>query len=263
MVQLQRRGFLRGALALAALSLTVQEAFAGAPTIDRRALLKQAWREAKSSGRPMLVLLVPEQPEHFRGWVLGAWLNHGDDALMALLGGFVIVCVTEAELEERFGESPVQEDTWMVALHKLGAEVEFYPVNVPLTSSAPEAPGAPPPLKPWEIDLSDHEEVARWEQNRRARVEARDALVTQCLLDALPPHLRAPLPPNDAAKRARDAIERYREEAPPGVYWAVSTGCGDRIEGLRERQQTTYMCGMGHVSAWDRRYLYWNVPRTT
>lgn len=258
MVQLQRRGFLQGALALAALSVTVQEAFAAAPTIDRRALLKQAWREAESSGRPMLVLLVPEQSERFRGGVLGAWLNHGDDTLMALLGGFVIVCVTEAELEERFGDSPVQEDTWMVALHKPRAKVEFYPVNVPLTSSAPDVPGAPPARARWDSDREDDTERLRWEQDEQARGEARNALITQRLLDALPSPLRAPLSPDDAAKRAQLAIETYRAQAPPGVYWAQATGCGPFIEVGSSSLYITMMCGMGHVAPWEARYLYWN-----
>ena len=259
MVQLRRRGFLQGAVALAALAVTVREAFGSAPTIDRRALLKVAWQGAAAAGLPMLVLIVPEHGDYFRAQALGAWLNHGDDSLMALLGGFVVVCATAAELRAQFSGPPVTDDTWMVVVHTTGAEVGTIPVIVPLNWFEKDAPEMRSRIESEYIEPRDTGEPPDgWEELEQARGEARNVLITRCLLDALPPALRAPTSPEEAARRAALAVQTLREAPPPGVYWAQASGCSPLIENLDWEYQKVFGCGMGRVSAWDRRYLHWN-----
>jgi hypothetical protein len=53
---------------------------------------------------------------------------------------------------------------------------------------------------------------------------------------------------------ARVVVARLRRVPPSGSRWAVSSGCGTRIEG--ETEQVMVACGMGHVPAQSARFLY-------
>lgn len=53
---------------------------------------------------------------------------------------------------------------------------------------------------------------------------------------------------------ARVVEARLRRVPPSGSRWAVSSGCGTRIEG--ETQQVMVACGMGHVPEKSARFLY-------
>ena len=53
---------------------------------------------------------------------------------------------------------------------------------------------------------------------------------------------------------AAAARARFVKKAPPGAYWANSTGCGVRHEGIREADPMV-ACGMGMVPEVSQRFL--------
>ena len=58
----------------------------------------------------------------------------------------------------------------------------------------------------------------------------------------------------NAAEDAANVRHTLKDQPPRGTHWAVSSGCGTRIEGVTDN--VAFGCGMGHVPAKSRRFLY-------
>jgi hypothetical protein len=73
--------------------------------------------------------------------------------------------------------------------------------------------------------------------------------------------------PGSVSSLAALARERWIAKPPPGAHWAQSGVCGFYIEPTPDDREdlnsTGIMCGMGHVVAWERRFLtFWDVNRS-
>jgi hypothetical protein len=70
----------------------------------RRAQLRAAATEARRTGRPLLVLLVPERKD---AWAAGQWfgalLRHGDDAFQFDAAACVLACAPAADVQAELG----------------------------------------------------------------------------------------------------------------------------------------------------------------
>jgi hypothetical protein len=60
-------------------------------------------------------------------------------------------------------------------------------------------------------------------------------------------------PASEIAARAERVKARILDQPIPGSRWATATGCGTRIEGS---DAPMAKCGMGHVDAASRRFLW-------
>jgi hypothetical protein len=256
--------------------------------------LASAYRRAQSLGKPLLVLIIPQDnaDRYHRGRAFGELINHGGDAALATLALCEVVC------------APMSEVLSFTTLHG-NAE----PLMVLLETDEPS-----PRARMIDAALADRADFAGrraqdWEATQRAEetaIEQRIQTLTQLLHRALLPDSgalerralqsrnrleaseiaaveRATLEGRDlrialvdraaalvalAAKQreaahepmyvallARAAAARLRNQPPPGAYWAVASGCGTTVEG-REELSRMFACGMGHVPAKSQRFLY-------
>lgn len=290
-----RRDVMRNALlgfGAATLPVWAQQAFAG--TVDRPAALLAAYRQGAEQGRPVLVIVVPDpegpQDGFERGRVLGAMLNHGDDAAMSLLGWPVLACATAEDVATLVPDAHVKPETWLLRIDTDA---------VPSTTATFDGP---PPI-------ADVEDYSDWDGHDRV-LEERLAWLTEGLRGlilpdrSLPQRYRAQLVrtepgPVDRLEARLNAgerptahdIEHYAAvvveatlrskgerraelasrladyaratwvEAPvPGSWWARSGGCGITFE--NEEDNMRVGCGMGHVPAKAVRMLHFYGPRT-
>jgi hypothetical protein len=90
-----------------------------------------------------------------------------------------------------------------------------------------------------------------WEE-----LERRDDETSNQRIAALAALLRQALgaPGINAVDDAASVRARLKDRAPSGTHWANSSGCGTRIEGVSDN--VAFGCGMGHVPAKSRRFLY-------
>ncbi len=200
--------------------------------------LSEAYRAAQRAGRPLLVLVIPEQNEGrwARGAAPGALLNHGTDDAMAALGLCEIVCAPMTALRQLVPQAPAGEPLMvLVEPHAMPAAVRALDAALP--------PGA--------ITATPDVDVA-------ANVDRQIELLSRLVTDALAASLRA----LDASGRARArdrALALYRRHRISGSYWATDGGCGVYVEDVPETGG--YDCGMGHVPPRAQRFLYFFVPR--
>jgi len=73
----------------------------------RKQQLAEALATAKAHGKPLLVLVIPEESAAARsaGQWLGGWLEHGDEPTFATLGLCKVACARLAEVNEVIGVS--------------------------------------------------------------------------------------------------------------------------------------------------------------
>lgn len=234
---MKRRDLLRGALALAALPLFMRTAFASDGGLKQRAHLSKAWRTGVLEDRPVLVLIIPadDGDKWIRGKALGEWLNNASDAQLAPLAQVELVCATVADLE-RLIPGQVQGEPWMVWVDP--ATTQVVPVSVTLP---------PPPPPPGDGSPQDwYEAQDAWDAQRvAANVAAIDAALAPALV---------PVPDAQVPALAQQVRARIVESAPAGAHWANAWGCGTEIEGIE--LVSAVDCGMGHVPARSRRFLY-------
>jgi len=254
---MNRRGFLRSALAAATAPAWLSSAFA-APSQAGVAALGAAWQRARAEGRPLLVLLIPVSEQRwFRGEVLGAWINYGDAHTMAMLGATEVVCASAEDLQALLPGAPIEPHTWMVLADPSAIPARSEVINLDIDSEHPLPPGAPAALaaQAERPDWSAEEGYERWEQAVTALSERQCALLTERLGEALPAALRREIHEQGEEALASEAIAALRDHAPAGVHWAQSGGCGTYIEDIPD-YNSGIMCGMGHVAARTRRFLY-------
>jgi hypothetical protein len=241
--------------------------------------------------RPQLVLVIPGErnERYYRGHAFGELLHHADDATLARLALFEVLCATPAELEKLTGR-PLKGEPWMVVIDRTGPKRVVTPLadprlgydaeredplvdakideriahlsemleeaaTVPMVKrlAAAEALALAPRLKD-ELDMVMEDAVAP----RLELAEAATATLLARIIaimgddDWAYPRLRAAILPR-LAELTRERLLRTRP--PAGARWAHSGGCGVRIEGHKERHAIG--CGMGHVPERSRRFLAW------
>jgi len=264
---MDRRGFLQTA-SVGALALMVRRAFGDAalpatemPTDDPpdRLDLGRHAAKAKAEGVPMLVIVVPSGEA--RGEAGSAWgelLQHGGDLALPL-GRAHVVCASRAHAASLGAD--LEADTLVVTVdtngkaRAFGATLPAYPpggIRVVRAVSRDEDAPKPP----------TEEEVGQ------QRLGIMGKLVAAALG-------RVP----SSETRAMRAVVKARllDRPPPGSHWANASGCGptrveetpeEKAERVRKEAEarksgnytmhsvTSYGCGMGHVPAQARRFLY-------
>jgi len=294
----KRRRFLGTAAAVGAAGLSLptwisrafgQEAATSDNGRDRAAELRDlsaAYRSAQQNGRPLLVLVVPEDSgarwERAHGF--GELLNNGDDGAFLDLSLVDVVCSTMRSLRSLVPQAGSGEP-WMVLV-----EADQHPATArAITVELPENPsqwterGAPDYDQRVEQAIDQrieilaatlHDALARDDEAiaRRARVAEQHldaALVRRVhaairrgdvpgeLLAAAPAVVRAGARGRSAVltQLASSARERLARTPVPGSAWATSWGCGVTVEGRDDNIMVG--CGMGHVPARSQRFLYW------
>jgi len=202
--------------------------------------VRSAFERARSVHRGVLVLVIPNDKlpnlpkDHEgvweRGHIYGEWLNHGSDAQLAPLATVEVVAATMVDLRNA-----------LPSLNWPSGEPLFIHVDVAGTVRALEAKvprhntymrGAERASGPTEDELS---------ANRIAIV---GGLIQRSL----------PVPSAEISSLAAAARARLVKNRVPGTYWAHGSGCGETIEG--DPHPDMVDCGMGHVPAKARRFLY-------
>lgn len=258
--------------------------------LRRRVEVQTLLRQARSIGKPILVLVIPEDRDLVwdRQQVLGEWLNHGGREALAELASCEVVCVEESYLRLAFELEEGLDPLLFVMIE---------------TARQPfEARVAPDDLKPLSRP-SFLEDDSRYVERVRKRIRdvelhARDLIAPdrralevrerQCrrsldteTLQALEAFLADPTRPVEPDLELVDrgaamirlaiqeghpqaghlleclaqAAERRLLEAPPHrARWARSTGCGMSIE--EEDSPMAVGCGMGHIPEISTRFLY-------
>ncbi|MCB9690070.1 MAG: hypothetical protein H6735_33825 [Alphaproteobacteria bacterium] len=287
-MDVRRRTLLGAALMALTTPGWLGAAFASTSTSTVSELLA-AYRRAQQAGRPLLVLVIPEAIEHRydHGALLGALLNHGDDAVLAALALPEVVCALPSQLAELVPDLTVPADAWAVVV-----ETDAVPARTTVVAGTPPE-GARATDGDWaaieaaedralqaRMDWLSGQLIGRLQQDRAtlarrvAQQRAADAVavdaVSSALASGIPTVARASLAPSVVALAAADAKPEDRvplvalladvtraalvQRPVPGSAWAVSSGCGTHIEGVTE--QVMVKCGMGHVTARARRALH-------
>lgn len=238
---MNRRHLLRSALGLGlGLGLSSIARASGSPK-EQRAALSAAVRTATQSGRPLLVIVIPEDDgeKWTRGQHLGEWLNSGSDASLSPLAAVDVVCASLSDLRQLVPQLP-KEAPWFV-LMKMSAPVE-------LVQLTPELPPPPKGQPSWGDEDYYGQGHTDWNTRRiAANVAAIDAVLHPALVEMAPQI-------GSMERQAAAVRAKMVAEAPPGAHWAVSGGCGTHVEGV----ETAYGvdCGMGHVPQGSQRLLY-------
>lgn len=234
-----------GLAATSALPLLHAFAQERVPADGALAGLSEAYRAAQRAGRPLLVLVIPEDngARWERGSALGAFLNHGTDDAMTALGLCELTCATMAVVRQLVPQAPTGEPLMLLV----------DPSRVPATVSAIDPPL--PPEVPYATD-------GDWEAQRAredARVDAQIATISSAVVDALRTRTGGLSAAQQQAARTR-ATDTYRAHRVRGSYWASSGGCGVSIEDVPNDMAEMVACGMGHTPARATRFLYFFAP---
>ncbi|MBN8612860.1 MAG: hypothetical protein J0L92_19855 [Deltaproteobacteria bacterium] len=239
-------GGIAGALATTGIPLLDAFAQERVPSDGLLAGLSEAYRAAQRAGRPLLVLVIPEDngARWERGSALGAFLNHGTDDAMTAVGSCELTCAPMTVLRQLVPQAPPGEPLLVLV----------DPARVPASVSAIDP--ALPPEPPYAVDGED------WEAQRTredAYVDAQIAAISNAVVAALATRIAASTPAQRTAARAR-AIDTYRAHRVRGSYWAFSGGCGVSVEDAPPQLESMVACGMGHTPERARRFLYFFAP---
>jgi len=244
--------------------------------------LFDAYRRAKLSGRPLLVLIIPENNDQRwdRGRLLGALINHGGDDVLAALATVSLACASTATLA-KLGPK-VTDSVWMalVSTDAVPATVTTATVDVDVAVEPDPSDWAGAGLLDAQL-LHAREAVldlllgqvgaleSRVAQGRAAQSLAH-AQLEQALIAGLPSVAQAGAAPARTAMAIRDAQggrrsnltmiladagrAEHRDQRVSGSQWANGHGCGVSVEGV---ESGVMGCGMGRVPAKAVRFLYW------
>jgi hypothetical protein len=251
------------------------------------ATLSNAYRTAQQTGRPLLVLVVPEDGglRWERAHGIGELLNHGSAAVFADLALAEVVCSTMTTLR-RLVPQAGDGEPWMVVV-----ETDRHPASAQQLTREIEAwpdhwthDGGPEELARLSNEAIDrriadlgalvHAGLAADDAmiTRRARaaeahldsafVEAvhragRTGHVTPEMLSRAPAVVRASARGSESIQTdlAAHARQRLTQAPPAGSEWAHSWGCGITVEGRDDNMIVG--CGMGQVPERSQRFLYW------
>ncbi len=296
MTDVNRRQFLvrstatAGAIALPswlAAALGAQDPADGTDGSARTAALVAATRRARAHGKPLLVLLFPEDQSARwqRGELFGAWLNHADDEALRDLALCVPACATAGELRSHLAVK-IDGDPLMLLVDP--ARDEVVPIAPELAEAPPRAPMRSPrdgaeeryyrdcvarlsaavrravaPNLGWLAERADRQRATLAEDEREALDRAMNSgTADPGLLVRAAAVVRiaaaAPRRAGDGERLLAALADASRQEIVqphlPGAKWAHSGGCGMRIEG--ERDNVAVGCGMGHVPELAQRFLF-------
>jgi hypothetical protein len=206
-----------------------------------------------------LILVIPESDSEKwqRGKVFGVWLNHGTDSQLAPLSLCELACATMANVRQIIPRAPAAEPLMLL--------VDPSALDRPVVRLDPVLPDREQPLLqgrgPRDMDdvfaKTDSSEETMW----LARIEA--------VARAVRVHAASGVSFADEAASAAYVRNRWVAKKVPGSHWASSGGCGVDIEEdppppdtscgpecARPRVVRAVGCGMGHVPAIARRFLY-------
>jgi hypothetical protein len=197
----------------------------------------EAFRKANHFGRRLLVIVIPAEDDkkRDRGDIWGELLNFGTDVQLAPLSSVEVVCATMADLNTVVPNGEVGEPLFLlVSTDKVPAAVKAF--DTPL---------------PEHADFFGRTENFSWEE-----LERQDDEISTKRIAVMANLLRGALgaPGASAVADAASVRLRLKDRAPSGTHWAVSSGCGTRVEGVTDN--VVFGCGMGHVPAKSRRFLY-------
>lgn len=286
---MKRRTMLKGvAAALATAPAWVQRAFAAdecSPATGTKApgnasaALAGAYRSAQRGGRPLLVLVIPENKElrWARGAAFGEWLNHGSAEQLRPLAQLEVVCARMSVLRRLVPSVPRGEPVMvLVDTDQSPAVVRFLERELPPRQFRLEEDEANAQIDARigllsellrEATVSDTAATARRLAQHNltltpadhARLSGDVASLDLAFVERAAPALAAVAEGSSArAAQARarlDALIASKVKKPPrGARWANSHGCGTDIEG--EVSNVMMACGMGSTPERSRRFLY-------
>jgi hypothetical protein len=210
---------------------------------DPGKMLQEAARRARSEGKKLLVLVIPEDTglRHDRGTIFGEFLNHGSSADLAPLASAVVVCARTAALTATFGVT-IEGEPLMLVLDPGVSPASVLALDariLPLTDTAEQFPRRDSP---------------RVEERISRRIQQVAALVRQGLGAA---------PADELEARARTVQASVVKRPPPGGRWGHASGCGVDYEAHDEgeKEDSGVACGMGFVPARSSRFLDFLVAR--
>lgn len=284
---MKRRALLTAAVAgglLAVAPLWIRRAFAAetrsaSEVAQKVAEVAAALRRAQASGKPLLVLVIPNDDgeKWTRGETFGMLLNHGTDDQLMPLALCEVVCARPEDLA-RVVPAAGSGEPLMVLVDAR---------SDPASARSVDGAIPVPPNRPRRFDESESDDEA-W---ARSVIRASAALVRGAVLaspamaairsedarraaagasiDSLPAvraekALTAPATERAAiaASLAREVRGRLRARPPVGARWANSAGCGVDIEGIHDNERVAIGCGMGHTPAKAQRFLYFWTKST-
>jgi hypothetical protein len=236
-----------------------QQASADAPhpedALDGLAVVSEGFRRAQRAGKPLLVFVIPKDDgqKWRRGRAFGAWLNHGSDEELWPLGLCEVACASMDDLRRLVPTAGTGEPLMILV------ETAAVPTTVVrLDGKLPE------------VDYRGRGSVNDWQQQQRredAVVDSHIATLARLASRALVTGSRGlPLDPGTSrAERvkalANQVKSRLSLQRVPGSHWALSAGCGTRVEGHPDMGRGI-MCGMGHVPQTASRFLYfYTIPK--
>lgn len=264
---------------------------ARAPTTSV-ATLSAAYREAQRLGKPLLVLVVPDEQSGeswSRARAFGELLNHGNDDAMIALSLTHVVCAKMSELRQLVPTAPAGEPM-MVLVETDHVPAAVHGIDPRLVFDAPggrsddwderiarEDRGVDQRLAqltrelvntvaPSAAVLTARAQLARSHASARVLAAANRAIVGGPRLDgpiadsvaaviALAAQSAAPAVQRSLRQSlVNGAQARLRDARVPGSMWAVSGGCGTTIEGVQE--SIGVGCGMGSTPERSRRFLF-------
>ena len=267
---MNRRQLLAGAFALGALTASPL-AFGGVSPKRRRAKLTEAWERASRVGRPLLVIIVPDDDHKWdRGQRFGIWLNNAPDEDLAPLAGLEPAAATLEELDRLVPGVKDASTAWMVLVRVDQPTPTWRSIVVPdvppsaMALSYEDFVAKETATSKRDLDWSElrqryqaHEEAAGKVRLEAELVAFRQSADRVFASDGLAGNQ----PVSVHAALARDG---WVKQAPPGTHWAVSGGCGMHIERNPDDSEENGMyavgCGMGHVEAYAQRFLhFWDI----
>ena len=257
-------------------------------------VLRQGIERARVAGKPLLVFVVPTDPQCVleRQVAFGQYLNLCDDEALADLALCEVVCAREADLEavipgtSGLGEPLfvlVETDGFQPAHRTLDARLEQLVWRPFERAQAQEDFERQVTRRVQRMaalvgggvasDLPTLERRAL--QARKALGEQAGELVERVLAD---PGIPADIDRVAAVVRlaaeqgdrrdmfitalSNSARSRLRLQPPSGAWWAFDIGCGHHLEGYTEYVavggilMTQVACGMGHVPELSQRFLH-------
>lgn len=234
-------------------------AFAGVSAAERRRLLGEAWARAAKARRALLVIVIPADDARWyeRGRSLGIWLNHVPDADLARLAEVEPVCATLDELAR------------LIPGVETAGDAGFVLVRVDAETPTWRSVRVPEPSVPAQPDFDDflvahaNEPYEQVEEAYRAQARDHDTAYVEAVVAAYRGSVvRVLVAEGVPGGDVGEARARWVMRAPPGAHWGLSGGCGTTYEDVNDDSGLYTMCGMGHVAAYERRFLaFWDLKR--
>lgn len=254
----------------------------------------EGFRRAQRSGKPLLALIIPTDAgeKWKRGSLFGEYLNHASLKERAPLALCEVVCTTMKQLQQLV-PTVGQGEPLMVLVQTDRVPATAQQLHVQLPREDNESFGMPEKEVEQRIGarittvakllrdavMLDTAMLEKRAAQQRSSIPAsvvekieeklkanKDLDLTQDELDQGAAHI-AWFASKQTAKRRDSLFEllggvalfKVVRARVPGSKWGYQTGCGTRVEG--EKDNMMVACGMGHVPAKSRRFLYFFTRR--